>query len=353
MTTICTFGRIFIPFLLIVLAGCVAEPGKNGAGSSSSSSSNSSSSSSFGSACVKGNHPVCSVATTDDRCDSNVCPLGIYKTYANECEASASAARLDLELRSQGCGADEGKPFYSGPRVCTLEYDPVCAPAKDFKPCTALPCPAIVYRTHGNPCSVGWGEQYGYTSGECGAKESTPVTYLPAGCPGIEIDAYCSKSRYLENCNGQPCIKYQYHNFSSRCEVDAAMASLVNADECGALNNVYSGPEPSIRLESALPVATHSVTIKRASIKQNVVYVSLNYTACAPRHFDLFIDRDLLAGTSVSTEFVFKTVFPESCNAVFNSDFAYDLLPLRYAYKKQFGSEHGEISLPGLGTYAF
>ena len=336
---------------LLLLAGaltaCGGGPAQITSSSSSSSSSGkaaSSSSSSGGTVCPAIYKPVCSVEPQNLQCIKAPCPSGVYKTYSNQCASDAAKARF---ISNGECGELEGKPFIEEPTACTLQYDPVCAAVTDSAPCKTIPCPAVVHKTFGNACEAGVARASVVRTGECGKLEGTPVVRLEGACTA-DAPGACAKTTSSIVCVTTPCPTHIYKTFSNRCEAGRVLASVIGDGPCGSLQGVTAGGEPPVKLVDSLPNPS-AAKASNVQFKSDVLTLTLGYSGCGPQHFDLYIGKAFLKSKPVQVNFAFKAQREEACEAYFTTEFSYDLLPLKQLY----GAEHGEIVLPGIGSYVF
>lgn len=320
--------------------------GKPSSSSSSSSSgkASSSSSSSGGTICPAIYKPVCSVEPQNLQCIKAPCPTGVYKTYSNQCASDAAKARF---IGNGECGALEGKPYIEEPTACTEQYAPVCTAAPDTAPCKTIPCPAVLHKTFSNDCFARVANATILNAGECGKLEGTPVTQLDGACT-TDVPGACAKTVSNIVCVTTPCPTHVYKTFNNRCEAGRVLASVIGDGPCGSLQGVTAGGEPPVKLVETLPRPS-SAKVSKASIKGDVLTLSLGYSGCGPQHFDLYIGKAFLKSKPVQVNVAFKAQREEACDAYFLTEFSYDLLPLKQLY----GAEHGEIVLPEMGTYIF
>lgn len=344
------------------LTACSGDPSKGGSSSgvtssssghtkpssssssSSGKSSSSSSSSSGGTICPSIYKPVCSVEPQNLQCIKAPCPTGVYKTYSNQCASDVAKAKF---ISNGECGDLEGKPYVEEPTACTLQYDPVCAAATDAAPCKTIPCPAVVHKTFGNACEANVAKAQVVSKGECGKLEGTPVLKLEGACT-TDAPGACAKTTSNIVCVTTPCPTHVYKTFSNRCEADRVLASVIGDGPCGSLQGVTAGGEPPVKLVDSLPTAS-AAKVGNVQFKGDVLTLTLGYSGCGPQHFDLYIGKAFLKSKPVQANFAFKAQREELCEAYFTTEFSYDLLPL----KQHYGAEHGEIVLPGIGSYVF
>ncbi|HEY6527638.1 MAG TPA: hypothetical protein VIZ65_03005 [Cellvibrionaceae bacterium] len=327
-------------------SGRVSSSSSSSGKTSSSSSSSSSGSSSGGpTVCPAIYKPVCSVEPQNLQCIKAPCPTGVYKTYSNLCASNVAKAKF---ISNDECGDLEGKPYFEEPTACTLQYAPVCGTAIHTAPCGTIPCPAVVHKTYGNACEASVAKAQQIKTGECGKLEDTPVTKIDSVCT-TDAPGACAKTSSSIACITAPCPTHVYKTFNNRCEAGRTLATVVADGPCGSLlQGVTAGGEPPVKMVDTLPAAT-SVLISKVQFKQDVLTLTLGYSGCGAQHFDLYIAKGFLKSLPVQVKFAFKALQEEACDAAFSTEFSYDLLPL----KQQYGAEHGEIVLPGIGSYVF
>jgi hypothetical protein len=323
-----------------------ASSSSSSSGKTSSSSSSSSSGSSSGgpTVCPAIYKPVCSVEPQDLQCIKAPCPIGVYKTYSNLCASNVANAKF---ISNDECGDLEGKPYYEEPTACTEQYAPICGTAINPAPCGTIPCPAVVHKTYGNACDASVNKAQHIKTGECGKLEGTPVTQIDTVCDTSAPGA-CAKTSSAIVCVTTPCPTHVYKTFNNRCEAGRTFATVISDGSCGSLQGVTAGGEPPVKMVDTLPAAT-SVHISKVQFKQDLLTLTLGYSGCGAQHFDLYMAKGFLKSLPVQVKFAFKAMQEEACDAVFSTEFSYDLLPL----KQQYGAEHGEIVLPGIGSYVF
>jgi hypothetical protein len=357
---------IAVSFVLCGLVACTDEPPKGSTSSSSSSSSGKSSSSSSSSSSGKSSSsssssssngggaicpaiykPVCSVVPQNIQCKKAPCPTGVYQTFSNLCASDAAKAKF---ISNGECGDLEGKPYPDEkPTACTKEYAPVCGTAVNRAPCNTIPCPAIVYKTYSNPCEARAAESQQTKPGSCGGLEGTRVKPVTGGaCPAVYAPV-CGKTTTNIVCITQPCPTHVYKTFGNSCEANYPLATIISNKECGTLQDQVAGGEPPVKLVNTLPAPVSSVRISNVQFKQDVLTLTLGYSGCGPQHFDFYIVNSFLKSLPVQVNYAFKAQQEEACDAAFSTEFSYDLLPLKQLY----GTPHGEIVLPGIGSYVF
>lgn len=308
-----------------------------------------------GIACADIYAPVCSVELQNIQCITTPCPIGVHKTFPNRCESDVAKA---LFLTEGECGQLEGQPYYDEkpgddePIACTKEYNPVCAAETSIEPCTTLPCPVMHHKTFGNPCMARAAKARIVQQGECGKLEGTPVTQFEGACPAVH-DPVCGKAEAGIACITQPCPTHQYRTFGNGCEASLARAAVVLDDQCGTLEGAIAFADPPVRMVDKLPTTEKSVTIDKVSIEGDRLFVRLGYSGCGEQHFDLYIANAMMESHPVQVKYQFIPQVEDRCLAAFATEFSYDLIPLKHAYREAYKSENGAIAVPGVGTYEF
>jgi hypothetical protein len=302
-------------------------------------------------ACADIYAPVCSVELQNIQCITTPCPIGIHKTFPNRCESDAVRAKFLAEGK---CGDLEGQPYFEdeGPVACTKEYKPVCGAVSITEPCDTIPCPAVVHRTFGNECEARAAKAHIIQAEECGKLEATPVTQLEGACPAV-FDPVCGKDEGNIVCITEPCPTHGYKTFGNFCDARLALASVVLDDECGKLDGVPAFGQPPVKIAGELPAVQKEVSVSNVKIADDVLTLTLNYSGCSPQYLDLYISDMFMESNPVQVKARFKPMVEDLCLAYFGSEAAYDLIPLKHAYQRAYGTEHGEIVLQGIGSYSF
>ena len=302
-------------------------------------------------ACADIYEPVCSVELQNIQCITTPCPIGVHKTFPNRCESDAARARFLAEGK---CGDLEGQPYFEEeePVACTKEYNPVCGAVSITEPCNTIPCPAVVHKTFGNECEARAAKAHIVQTGECGKLEGTPVTQVEGACMAV-FDPVCAKDEGNIVCVTEPCPTHQYKTFGNSCEAGLAFASVVFDKECGKLDGVPAFGQPPVKMKETLPKVHKTISVSNVRIAGDVVTLTLGYSGCSPQYFDLYVSEQFMESSPVQVKTQFKPMVEDLCEAYFQSDAAYDLIPLKHAYQQAYGSEHGEIVLQGLGNYVF
>jgi hypothetical protein len=308
-----------------------------------------------GIACDTVYEPVCSVELQNIQCITTPCPIGVHKTFGNQCESDAAKARF---LSKGECGELEGQPYYDekpdddAPIACTKEYNPVCAAETSTEPCTTLPCPVMHHKTFGNPCMARAAKARIVQQGECGKLEDTPVTQFEGACPAVH-DPVCGKAPAGIACITQPCPTHSYQTFGNSCEAGLARAAVVLDEECGKLEGTIAFAEPPVTIVEKLPAVEKEVKVDNVRFEGDRLFVTLGYSGCAEQHFDLQLSSIFMESNPVQAETVFVPAVNDRCLAYFTTEFAYDLIPLKHAHQQGYHQEHAEIILRGIGRYRF
>ena len=126
--------------------------------------------------CTKEYLPVCGVELQNLQCIKAPCPIGVYKTYGNHCEADSDKS---LFAANGECGAKENQQAWSeglsrAPIICTTEYDPVCGVEQQQLQCVGIPCFVHVFKTFSNRCEASAAHSPSSTPGVCGKREGAP-----------------------------------------------------------------------------------------------------------------------------------------------------------------------------------
>ena len=122
--------------------------------------------------------------------------------------------------------------------------------------------------------------------------------------------------------------------------------------ECGALEGVATSGQPPVKLVKTLPQAG-SLQASKVQFKADILTLSLGYSGCKPIHYELYVTDGFMESNPVQVKTAFVPVVQENCLAVFNTEFTYDLTPLKYSFQTQYQTEHGTIVLQGIGEYTF
>lgn len=294
--------------------------------------------------------PVCGVVVGGIQCITEPCPVGVHKTFGNRCEASGKDTKILFEGK---CGELEGQPYpVEPPTACIALYDPVCGTAINNEPCDTVPCPAVVHKTYGNSCEAKVAKSTVLFKGECGKDEGKPISQIEGACP-LFYQPVCAKDEAHIACITAPCSTHEYRTFGNQCEANLALATTIFDDACGKLENTLVFGQPPVKIVKELPKVSQKVTVGDARIDKDVLTVELGYSGCSPQHIEFYAGSSFMKSLPVQAMYAFKPLQQEDCDAVFNTKFSYDLIPLKNAYQQSYKTDTGEIVLPGLGRYTF
>lgn len=301
-------------------------------------------------ACIDIYDPVCGVIPDRVQCITTPCPVGFYQTFSNSCYANVQRATV---IFGDACGSLEGELYYEEEPSCDGDYDPVCGAAVDIAPCHEAPCPATVHTTFSNACVAEMSAAPVLFQGECGDAEGIRVTELEGACPAI-WDPVCGLSSQSEIiCVTEPCPTHEYRTFGNACAAGLSLASVVFEGECGALENTLTMGEPPIQLTSKLPETEKTLSIGNAAIEDDILIIEVGYSGCSPQHFDMHFSPKFGESYPVQAAYSLTPQVEDLCRAAFQTEFTYDLRPLKHAYQEAYQTENGAIYLPGIGTYRF
>lgn len=288
--------------------------------------------------------PVCGV-NTNIQCVTEPCPEGIYQTYSNSCELAAQDGLLQFE---DECGEMEGQVWSSDePIFCTLELAPVCGGVSSSEPCGALPCPKMTHQTFGNDCMLAGAGTLELFSGECGEKEDTPVTEIAGDCD-LQYDPVCGKKETGIVCVTAPCESAEYKTYGNFCTLGLDRAQQVFTGECGDLEGEITTNEPAVYVVPEYPTfpAGNPVNVTAASIDGDLLSVSLAHSGCQAIHYDLYVSSSFAEVAIPITNAVFVPMGDAGdCEALFTTDFVYDLLPLKQTFINMYPVNSGEFTL--------
>lgn len=303
--------------------------------------------------------PVCGVDPTPIACLIAPCPVGVYKTYANDCVAEVAKADK-YGLQPGECGDKEGQVYYQS-HPCTMEYAPVCAISTVTSPCTLSPCPNQHYQTYSNQCHARSNGAQILTNEACdrdleGTKVVAPLIGLIA-CPNV-FEPVCGKASSGLVCITAPCPTHEYATYPNSCVATSSAADITWQSECGQLDGAISSSEPPVSLVEKLATVNKIISAK-AAVENDILSVTLSYSGCEEQHFDFqvetaFFDPMTDNGAHVrGANFAFIPMVEDSCEAIQITELRYDLLPLKAHYQQTLDRSSGEILLPGLTVYRF
>ncbi len=244
------------------------------------------------------------------------------------------------------------------PVFCTQQYDPVCAAFDTGLRCITAPCDTFVYKTYGNACSAGADKSEVLFRGECGDKEGQPVQEEPIICPAIYAPV-CAKAKANIACVTAPCPSHEYKTYGNACAANGskAMTSFDGTCESIKLQNTLSYEQTPVHLFGVASdtlnvddLPSSSVTVIKASIKEDVLTVTLGYSGCAEQPIAYNVDaKTLLKSLPAQVNYSFSKQQEDLCLAYFESTYEYDLLPLRANFREQVESEAG-LAILGLSV---
>ncbi len=301
-----------------------------------------------GGVCTEIYQPVCGIENRDIQCVTTPCHNQFYKTYGNACHAR----NANSPIISEGeCGDQEGQPVG---KACTREYNPVCGAQNATRPCLSAPCPKLEHKTFGNPCEANAAGAMTLFPGECGDKEGEEIDNLGEyiACPAL-WDPVCAKALGDVQCITTPCPTHEYRTFGNACSAMQSRAGLIISGECPkALTEVPVTAEPPVVLVNSFPTPAEQTTIVKAGIKNDVLTVTLGYSGCSEQHYSLLVQDAFLKSEPVQVNYQFQPVVEDFCDAYFETEFTYDLMPLRLAYSQSYKGA-GVIAIPEIGRYEF
>jgi hypothetical protein len=240
------------------------------------------------------------------------------------------------------------------PGFCTKEYAPVCG--TQTVQCLTAPCPPL-HKTYGNQCEADNNNAAVLFEGECGKLEGAPVESLPVACDAV-VDPVCAKKHNPSvACITEPCPTYEYKTFSNSCTAAAQFAAFSFSDSCEvySLEGQLSFKDTPVRLnvndedEDAL----RNVTFISATIKDDVLTAKVAYSGCDVQPINFTVDTAFLESFPVQANNYFSKTVNDACQAYFEQEYSFDLLPLKAAYKALYATDSGEIILRGIGSYSF
>lgn len=297
--------------------------------------------------CTTEYDPVCSVELQNIVCVTEPCPIGVYKTYSNQCVSDAAGA---LFIGQGECGEREGEPYYEN--TCTAEYDPVCTAMVNPEPCLTSPCPIQEYKTFTNRCISRLAGARLIRLGECGDDEGQRIFDLSedGGVCGAIYQPVCGKDESGIVCVTEPCPTHEYVTFGNACEASILVADIAWPHQaCGDLAGITSSSAPPVEMVETAPINAAQVT--SAEIRDDELFVSLRYTGCETSHFDLLVERSFAENNEVLWAFQPVITIDKSCFAYQDVDLRFDLLPLQVLYEQSHGDGPATIVLPGLADY--
>lgn len=301
-----------------------------------------------GGVCAEIYEPVCGIENRNIQCITTPCDNQFYKTYGNQCHAINANSPI---VHEGECGEKEGEPVG---QACTREYDPVCGAQNSTRPCLSAPCPKLEYNTFGNQCEANAAGAIFLFSGECGDKEGEELSNLSEymACTA-QYDPVCAKVTGNLQCITTPCPTHEYRTFGNACEARVSGASFIAAGECPkTLVEMPVTAEPPVILVEELPEVRETVRVVESRISGDVLTVKLGYSGCSEQHVSMLALDEFLESDPVQVSYTFQSVVEDFCDAYFETEFVYDLMPLRLAYSRSYNGA-GKILIPEVGLYEF
>lgn len=237
--------------------------------------------------------------------------------------------------------------------ICTKEYMPVCALVPNSKVCVTSPCPSHTYQTFGNRCEAQGANTLVIGEGECGDKEGQDY-YDQVACPAV-YQPVCAKAPAPIQCVTTPCPTHEYRTFGNLCEAGVGRALVSFNGECSLaqLDNQPTFAEQPVRLYNVnsnlaeLPAAG-SVKVIEASITEDILTAKLGYSGCNEQPVSFNVDAStVLESLPVQLVYHFAPREEQACDAYFETEFTYDLLPVRAVFRDHVESEPG-LAILGL-----
>src|SRR5690606_18968234 len=111
--------------------------------------------------------------------------------------------------------------------------------------------------------------------------------------------------------------------------------------------------EPVVVMIDELPERPTGINVVESSIEGDVLTVTISYSGCEQHHHSLNVHNAFLESQPVQAQYRFVPVVEQACDAVFTTEFKYDLTPIKLAYQQAYQVLAGEVVLPGLGNYQF
>lgn len=238
------------------------------------------------------------------------------------------------------------------PGICTKEYAPVCG--TQTVQCVTAPCYPL-HKTYGNQCEADSSQERVLFEGECGKLEGTPVTTNPVICPAV-YDPVCAKVANNEiACITEPCPNHEYKTFGNACEAGGqyAMTSFNESCDLYSLEGQLSFEQPPARLDMKDDDALKDVRLLKSDISDDILTVTVGYSGCNAQPINFTVDTQFLESNPVQANYYFSKTIDQACEAYFEEQYAFDLLPLKAAYQTLYQSRSGVIALGKLGTYQF
>lgn len=295
------------------------------------------------------------------------CELGDLHIHRDEFDTQpmiGTFIKSTGELLVKHAGADLVFDI-SNSQVCDQELAPVCAAIKNTQPCDALPCPSVTHKTYSNACSASSADLKSVLfNGDCGDLEGTPVYNLGLTCPYSPSDVHnehCGKVVTLGDCDGQPCLIAELKEFKNQCAGDSALASPINRGYCPANPTTTNAlPPAEFVWELKWVPILKDVTINNPRIDQHILTVDLSYQACAPVHFNLYVQKPDIDydDSTITHQIAFQAARQDNCSTPQSHQAQYDLQPVKYGIGNPGSgranwNNPGVAHLTGLGDYHF
>lgn len=230
------------------------------------------------------------------------------------------------------------------PVLCTEECAPVCAIRETGVVCVTEPCPTHEYATYSNRCKAGADDATTVFAGECGDLEGEPF-YDQLTCPAVYAPV-CAKAPVDIQCVTTPCPNTEYKTFSNDCQAGAAKALPsfeAKCEEVSGLTGLLSFRDMPVQLVNvgvelpsvALP-SSDGIRVLDSAIDEDVLTVTLGYSGCNEQAIHYYVDSSvLLTSLPVQLAFSFAKPVEDFCDAYFETELTYDLLPIRYQFKNE------------------
>lgn len=285
-------------------------------------------------------------------CDLGTLHLHLNGKNANpiSIDVETKGLAITLQDKNQTVLTRQQEPTDEEPVFCTQQYDPVCAAFDTGLRCITTPCDTFVYKTYGNACTAGAAKSEVLFKGECGDKEGKPVQEDPIICPA-NYAPVCAKTKANIQCITTPCPSHEYKTFGNACAANGLKAMISFDAECDAikLENTLSFEQTPVHLYGvgAAKLNTEkrpnsAVTVIDASIKEDVLTVTLGYSGCTEQPISYNVDAKVLSKSlPAQVIYSFSKQQEDLCEAYFKSTYQYDLLPLRANFRAQVEGDAG------------
>lgn len=263
-------------------------------------------------------------------------------------------------LMLTACKVDnDGEVHYADSIHCDKGNWPVCAAETSREPCDEARCPALLHTTFATVCAADEARASVLFAGGCGELEGSRVLRRevticpPKGYPPVcALEAYPASQSAID-CLAEPCYSHVYRTHYTPCSVAANVATKVFPGECATLQDVETTGEPPVEIIGVSPETGSVSQVVSASIDGDLLTVVLAYSGCSEQHFRLLMDGAFMESYPVQVRYSFQPVVVEFCRAHFETEFVYDLKPLKARFQEAYQIESGDIYLPGLANYHF